>query len=349
MVCRVLGPPYGQARVFEAAMDDDAPPEENWAKNLANLASAIRPFLPKFPNLRKVRYRLLGDVADAAFGALASRLRLYQTRNQAEAIMTIVERTGLPPSVALEMVSKQQAMDTMVADALGRIAADRPDQATVATDTSDAVTDDDWFDAYRREAADRSAGDMREAFVRVLAGEIRQPGSFSVQTLRVLGSISTATARGFRRAASLCVSMELDARVPAVGGRLGDNCLDDVGMSFDVLTALTENGLLHADYSCWKGYGPLHEANPGVVLPPNAQLPFRHQNRRWALLAATDDLKVKPVKVHGAAFTTAGREILQVADIEPMPRFTERLKAHFADGNYQMVEVPEGTGRIYPT
>ena len=327
-------------------MNDDTPPDDNWTENLANLGKAIGPFLPKFRNLRKVRDRLLGDVTESAFDALVSRLRLYQSRNQAEAIRTMVERSGLPPSVAHEMVSRQEAIDTLVADALGRIAQDgKPNTGpTAEAKMSDAASDDEWFDVYRREAADRSAGEMREAFVRVLEGEVRQPGTFSVQTLRVLGTISTATAARFRRAASVCMSRDPDdARIPAVGGRHGDNCLEDVGLSFDVLTLLTENGLLHPDYSCWASYGPIHGAIPipGEPIPPNTQLPFRHQGRRWVLVGASDEMAVKPVRVAGAAFTTAGRELLKVVDIELMPEFTERLKAHFAKSRYEMVEVAE--------
>lgn len=325
-------------------MNDDTRSDDNWAENLANLGKAIGPLLPKFRNLRKVRDRLLGDVAEAAFDALVSRLRLYQTRNQAEAIRIVVERSGLPTSVAHEMVSRQEAIDTLVADALGRIAQDgKPNTGpTTEAKTSGATSDDEWFDVFRREAADRSAGEMREAFVRVLEGEVRQPGTFSVQTLRVLGTISTATAARFRRAASVCMSRDPDdARIPAVGGRLGDNCLEDVGLPFDVLTLLTENGLLHPDYSCWMPYGPIHDGNPGMSVPPNTQLPFRHQGRKWVLLGASDALGVKSVHVAGAAFTTAGRELLKVVDIELMPEFTERLKAHFAKSKYEMVEVAE--------
>lgn len=327
-------------------MNDDTPSDGNWTENLANLGKAIGPFLPKFRNLRKVRDRLLGDVAEAAFDALVSRMRLYQTRNQAEAIRTVVERSGLPPSVAHEMVSRQETIDTLVADALGRVAQDGMPSTgpTAEAKTSGATSDDEWFDVYRREAADRSAGEMREAFVRVLEGEVRQPGTFSVQTLRVLGTISTATAARFRRAASVCMSRDPDdARIPAVGGRLGENCLEDVGLHFDVLTLLTENGLLHPDYSCWASYGPIHGAIPipGAPMPPNTQPPFRHQGRRWGLVGASDELGMKPVRVAGATFTTAGRELLKVVDIELMPEFTEWLKAHFAKSKYEMVEVAE--------
>ena len=325
-------------------MSDDAPSEDNWGENLANLGKAIAPFVPKFRNLRKVCDRLLGDVTAAGFDALVARLRLSQAHSQAEAIRTIVDRSGLPLGVVHEMVNRQEAIDSIVADALGRIAQDAmPDTGpTAEPETSGATTNDEWFDVYRREAVDRSAGEMREAFVRVLEGEVRQPGAFSVQTLRVLGTISTATAERFSRAASLSMSRDSDdARIPALGGRLDQNCLADVGLSFDVLTLLTENGLLHPDYSCQMPYGPIHDANPGVRIPPNTQLPFRHQGRRWVLIGALEALELKSVRVVGAAFSTAGRELLKVVDIEPMPEFTAQLKAHFAKSNYEMVEVSE--------
>ena len=55
---------------------------------------------------------------------------------------------------------------------------------------------------------------------------------------------------------------------------------------------------------------------------------------------------MKSVQVVGAAFTTAGRELLKVVDIESMPEFTAQLKAHFAKSNYEMVEVAEDI-RLY--
>ena len=323
-------------------MDEDTPSAVDTATKLVSLGKTIAAFWPHFPNLRKVRDRLLGDVSDAAFDALVSRLHLYETRNRAGAVKTAIERTGLPPTIVHEMMDRQESIDTIVASAIGRIVLD-PDKPTKAK-ASETTSDDDWFDVYRREAAVRSAGEMREAFVRVLAGEIQEPGTFSVKTLRVLGEISTPTAEKFRRAASICISRgNDDARIPAVGGTLGQNCLRDIGLSFDVLTSLTENGLVHSDYSCKMSYGPFHEANPGISLPPNMQLPFLHQGNQWVLLGTTDGAKKKALQVVGAAFTQAGQELLRVVEMEPMPLFTERLKAHFANSNYDMMQVSEDT------
>ena len=170
--------------------------------------------------------------------------------------------------------------------------------------------------------------------------------------LRILGTIDTSTAEKFLRAASVCMSLEdNDARIPAVGGQLGQNCLQDIGLSFSVLILLTENGLLHPDYSCYGTYGPIHDlisdearsiVSPNDLPPPNAQMPFRHQGKMWQLLGTSDAMRVKSIRVEGAAFTTAGRELLKIVDIEPMPEFTTRLKDHFAKSNYEMMELKDG-------
>ena len=44
----------------------------------------------------------------------------------------------------------------------------------------------------------------------------------------------------------------------------------------------------------------IHGANPGVPIPPNTQLPFRHQGRSWVLVGTSDPPGVKSVQVVGA-------------------------------------------------
>ena len=64
-------------------MDEDTPPED-WARNLDNLKNSIKPFLPKFPNLRKAMERVLGDLTGSAIDAFDARLRLSKTRSQTQ-------------------------------------------------------------------------------------------------------------------------------------------------------------------------------------------------------------------------------------------------------------------------
>ena len=63
-------------------------------------------------------------------------------------------------------------------------------------DTDDEVNDDwlNYFEGYADKASSKSA---REQWGRVLAGEIRKPGRFSLRTLRFLSEVETETAQNF--------------------------------------------------------------------------------------------------------------------------------------------------------
>ena len=104
----------------------------------------------------------------------------------------------------------------------------------------------------------------------------------------------------------------------------------EFGLSFDVLQELTENGLMQTECESFAPYGPLGLSIPGY--PTSALEPtFKHQGARWALVPSKSEPKGSFLKIWGAAFTTVGRELLGIVDIEPMPEFTMRLKGHFAE------------------
>ena len=173
--------------------------------------------------------------------------------------------------------------------------------------------------------------------------QIQAPGSFSVRTLRAVGAMTRLTARHFRRAASVSIRLTpdgmhiMDARIPAVGGALGANCLQKDGLPYSVLTDLTENGLLHPDYNSYHPYGPLDlPVDAGQRLGP-VQIPFAHQDAMWVLVPNGDAEKAKSIRVNGAQLTSCGVELLGVADIEPLPDFTRKLADHFAQAGYRMV------------
>lgn len=57
--------------------------------------------------------------------------------------------------------------------------------------------DDDWLNIFERHAEDASTERMQRLWGRVLAGEIRKPGSFAPRTLRFLSEFSQADAITF--------------------------------------------------------------------------------------------------------------------------------------------------------
>ena len=61
-------------------------------------------------------------------------------------------------------------------------------QATDCSDTAeeDRELDDDWLNVFERYAEDASTERMQRLWGRVLSGEVRKPGSYSMRTLRFL-------------------------------------------------------------------------------------------------------------------------------------------------------------------
>ena len=211
--------------------------------------------------------------------------------------------------------------------------------------------DDDWIESFRREAADRSQGEMRETFARILAGEIREPGTFSIKTLRTVGALSQSTAALFRRAVSLRVSMEIavssigsgfrvhvqDARIPSLGGDLGQNHLQNQGLDYNRLIDLTENGLLHPDYSSWHIYNPA--MRQPKIDPKGTVVPLVHQGQEWALIPLPAFKAGSELKIHGAKFTAVGEELLHIVDIEEDPAFLDKIRAYLKSQHVEMIPL----------
>lgn len=316
-------------------------------RDLLEAWNAIKPLLRRLPTAKKAIDKLTGGLGSAGAEALKSRLHRYRTDNLVKEAQQVADTTGLPVPVVFDTLSRQRRVDELTMDALRRVGdtVGVDDDSTANAGGSDKKnTTDRWFHTFSDEAGKVDEGDVREAFVRILAGEIQKPGSFSVRTLRVVGDVSRSTANQFRRAASISIRLTLngkhimDARIPAIGGELGQNCLQSEGLSYDVLTNLTENGLVHTDYGSRHPYGPL--GLPTDARQPLLQIPFAHQGTMWMLIPKAGPEKANSVQVTGAKLTSCGVELLKIVDLEPLPDFTAKLAQHFSQSGFQMVQSP---------
>lgn len=328
--------------------DGEKDVEANLLGELSELGNAIKPLLRRLPGTKKAIDKLTGGLTGAGAKALASRLYLYRTGNLVNEAQKVADATGLPVPTVFNNLVRQRRIDELMMDALQRVgeSVDAQDEDIAnAAGPGNMNTTDRWFHTLYEEAGTVDEEDVREGFVRILAGEVQAPGSFSLRTLRVMGAVNPSTARHFRRAASVSMRLTpdgkhvMDARIPAIGGELGQNCLQGDGLSYDVLTDMTENGLVHHDYGCYHPYGPLEL--PSDARKPNRpviQIPFAHQDAIWMLLP-TGDKKATPLKVRGAKLTSCGVELLKIVDIESLPKFTGKLVEHFSQSGYRMVQT----------
>lgn len=317
--------------------------ETTFVGELSELGSAIKPLLRRLSGARKA-ITMLTDGLGSGARALESRLHRYRTENLVEEARQVADATGLPVPVIFDKLVRQRRIDELTMDALRHVSENAHMQEEDAADSAGKgeSTTDGWFHTYYDEASKVDEESVREAFMRILAGEMQAPGSFSARTLKVLSAVSQSTAQRFRRATSVSIKLTpdgkhiVDARIPAIGGQLGQNCLKDEGLGYDVLIDLTENGLLHSDYGSYHPYGPLGLPfdSPEARL---AQVPFIHQGTSWHLVPEKDPMEAKPIKVTGAKLTSCGVELLKIVDIEHLPEFTDKLTGHFSQSGYQMV------------
>jgi hypothetical protein len=79
-----------------------------------------------------------------------------------------------------------------------RVALDEIKQAPGTVDAT-ADIEDDWLNFYAKLAEDKSSAELQQLFGRILAGEIRKPGSFSLKNLQLVSTLSKEDAEAIAK------------------------------------------------------------------------------------------------------------------------------------------------------
>ena len=337
------------------ANEDDAALE---AKAL-EIVTKVIPTLRVARNVTKVLRRLSSagtETLVAIFEAKTSRERLEKARNEhliSELAKLPGEQSNIRAKVGERLLIEQHRIDQIVFEAIEHIKASdhSAPSGEAKSEEEGSDIDDDWIESFRREAIARSQGEMRETFVRILAGEIAEPGTFSIKAIHTVGGLSQSTASLFQRAASLRVGMEivvsldsgsrlyvLDARLPSLGGALAENHFMDEGLDYERLTELTENGLLNPNYNSWQNYDPAIPLMQ-IVDPKQGVVSFIHQDQRWVLRPLPSFKAGSNLKISGAKFTTVGRELLHIVDIGRDAAFLGKVRTYLQGLHVDMVAL----------
>ena len=204
----------------------------------------------------------------------------------------------------------------------------------------------DLLNSFEEEARQKSTEDMQLLFGRILAGEISQPGSYSIRAVKIIGQLDQDVAILFKKLCSICTALEIPnseyvtkAKVLSLGGNAAANALSKYGLHFERLNILNEYGLIISNYNSISTYDmmPLPEDRSYVF-------PFRYQGRYWALFPLPGWNKdQKQLQVSGVALSQVGRELFPIVDLDPMERYTENLKEFFAQQHLEMLEVNRPT------
>ena len=227
---------------------------------------------------------------------------------------------------------------------LARIVA-RAERALPPGEVPDVEPDMAWTSSFSNAAQDISDEDMQELWARVLAGEVASPGSTSIRTVGVLRSLDQRTAQLFKRLCSMAVSLSLgqnhclDHRLVSLGGNLSGNSLQGFGIRFADLLDLSEYGLIVSEFKTQSDYRVCIWRRGNLVPGRALAGTLGFQGQKWALIADGEWDFEKEYWVPGTALTKAGRELSEVVELEPVPKYAEALKGYFAEKGLDMVQV----------
>ncbi len=159
-------------------------------------------------------------------------------------------------------------------------------------------------------------------FGKILAGEIKAPGSFSARTLQSLGYLTHSTANMLQTFFNMSIKVaNYGARVVSNPfGPAGQNSLRDVGLPYDHLMKLVEYGFVRPDFSEWIEF-------PSILY--KSSLPFNYAGLTVWLAPSTHAEEEKlpsGLRLEGLTLTQVGNELRSVVAMTPQFQYIEKFK-----------------------
>lgn len=202
--------------------------------------------------------------------------------------------------------------------------------STPPTEDSKQGIDEDWLDMFSRIAEQRSNEDMQLYLARLLAGEIKKPGSFQPSTVEVLSKLTPELAQIFQHFCniSMVVAEKVEDGKIHFGegfpfilaepyGAPAQNALKDLGFSYVILTQLQDAGLIQNDLSAFI------ELPIAVFILP---IKIGDQVFHFTSKQPSQEMFDKNRKLKIINFTTAGRQLRQIIDKMPNGEYINKTK-----------------------
>jgi hypothetical protein len=169
--------------------------------------------------------------------------------------------------------------------------------ANPTTADAQAEIDDDWLNFFVRISEDKSSEELQQLFGRILSGEIRRPGSFSLRTVQLMSTISKQDAE----ALSYLLSYAINETLPFQTGANDRPTIHD-------RLFLAELGVA--------GYGsPISAMQKNCNVQPGVKaiLPASH----LAILVENNTQYSVKFSLSGQALNTSAHELVKIANSPP--------------------------------
>jgi hypothetical protein len=175
-------------------------------------------------------------------------------------------------------------------------------QLSQESNVSDEPVDEDWSTRFFSIVEDVSNEEMQNLWGKILAGEVKQPNSYSLRTLDLVRNLSKGEAETFSRVASYAISNINDNFIfQGVGNMLSE----DFNISFTDILLLAEAGLLQSETSIVISYKQTTEDLQFVQIAGNTGMLID-------IKAGTPEVVIPVYK-----FTQAGNELVKLIELNP--------------------------------
>ena len=193
--------------------------------------------------------------------------------------------------MAFQELQKQNNIECVVANAYNILEKEQT--------CSEEPVEQGWINRFFDSVATVSDEDLQQLWGKVLAGEIKQPKSYSLRTLETLKNLSKHEAELFEKVATLATRMH---------GNLFLTCETEIlrryEISYDAILCLDECGLINSDGMV--SYNPKISINDSVAIFSKSKL---------LLLKGTSE---RPTKISIGIFglTQAGKELYSILECD---------------------------------
>jgi|SRR5690625_4169794 len=220
-------------------------------------------------------------------------------------------------------------------DNISQIAAQQLSQEETV---SEEPVDEDWTTRFFNIAEDISDDEMQQLWGRILAGEVKQPKSYSLRTLELLKNLSKREADVFSRASNFVISSH---NSPFLFKGKNNDILDKYNLSFEDRLLLTETGLLQPESNISRGL----KQNTSDNL-------IYFQSGRF-IIKTIKKANTPENRIEIFRFTKIGEELLKLINPNPLNDYIKdfclRLEEFGLDVDYAFVLSKNSDGTISHT
>ena len=179
-----------------------------------------------------------------------------------------------------------------------------------------------WINRFFDSVADISDEDLQQLWGKVLAGEIKQPNSYSLRTLETLKNLSKYEAELFNKISPYIVNMDGSLFVTS-----NTELLKKHGITYGEIMQLDECGLMNS--------AGLVSLNPKVS---DSQCVAIYNSSKIALICGLDS-NIITVSIGEFGLTRAGKELFQLLDATPNDEFIHDFIEKIVQDNFKKIKA----------